>query len=52
MKNVLLPLIANVFSDILAKPELCANKIHPNAQGYQQMASDIHAGLKSFELAR
>ena len=46
------PVIANVFSDILARPELCADKIHPNAQGYRQMASGIHAGLKSVGLAR
>lgn len=46
------PVIADVFSDILSRPELCADKIHPNAQGYQQMASGIHAGLKSIGLAR
>lgn len=46
------PVIANVFSDILARPELCADRIHPNAQGYRQMASGIHAGLKSVGLAR
>ncbi|MBK7417464.1 MAG: arylesterase [Dechloromonas sp.] len=43
--------IANVFSDILARPELCADKIHPNAQGYRQMASGIHAGLRRIGLA-
>ena len=45
------PVIADVFSDILARPELCADKIHPNAQGYRQMASGIHAGLRRIGLA-
>ncbi|MER2512538.1 MAG: GDSL-type esterase/lipase family protein [Nitrosomonas ureae] len=51
-KEVGVPVIADVFSDILSRPELCADKIHPNAQGYQQMATGIHAGLKSIGLAR
>jgi acyl-CoA hydrolase len=46
------PIVADVFSDILSRPELCADKIHPNAQGYRQMASGIHAGLKNIGLAR
>ena len=46
------PVIADVFSEILSRPELCADKIHPNFQGYQQMASGIYAGLKSIGLAR
>ena len=44
--------IADIFSDILSRPELCADKIHPNARGYQQMASGIHTGLKNIGLAR
>lgn len=40
------PVIAKVFSDVLSQPALCADKIHPNAQGYQQMATGIHSGLK------
>jgi len=43
-----LPLISDVFSDILAQPELCADKIHPNAAGYRQMAEVIHARLQEF----
>ncbi len=39
-------LIPEVFSDILAQPALCADKIHPNAAGYRQMASAMHARLK------
>lgn len=45
-------LIPDVFSDILSRPELTADKIHPNAHGYQQMASAIHARLQQIGLAR
>jgi acyl-CoA hydrolase len=47
----LLPLIPGVFSQILARPELCADRIHPNAQGYQVMATGIHARLREVGLA-
>lgn len=46
-----LPLISDVFSDILAQPELCADKIHPNAEGYRKMAEGIHARLQQFGLS-
>lgn len=45
------PVIEDVFSDILGRPELCADQIHPNAQGYQVMAAGIHAALQKFGLA-
>ena len=45
-----IPLISDLFSDILARPELCSDQIHPNARGYQQMASGIHAQLKKLGL--
>jgi len=45
------PIIGNVFSDVLSRPELCADKIHPNAQGYQQLTTGIHSGLKRLGLA-
>jgi acyl-CoA hydrolase len=45
-KEEKLPLIADVFADILARPELCADQIHPNAQGYRQMAEGFQAALK------
>lgn len=51
-KEERVPLIADLFSDILSRPALCADKIHPNAQGYQKMASGIQAGLKNIGLAR
>ena len=44
-KEEKIPLIKEVFSDVLAYPELCADKIHPNAAGYQRMASGIHEHL-------
>lgn len=49
-KEEKIPLIGEVFSDILARPELCADQIHPNAKGYEQMASAIHAQLKKIGL--
>jgi len=45
------PVIDDVFSDILARPELCADQIHPNARGYQAMAEGIHASLKALGLS-
>ena len=35
-----------VFSGILAKPELCADRIHPNAEGYLELARGIATGLQ------
>ncbi|PLX77088.1 MAG: arylesterase [Azoarcus sp.] len=46
-----IPLIADVFSDVLSRPELTADKIHPNARGYQEMATGIHAALQQIGLA-
>jgi len=45
-KEEKVPLISDVFADILARPELCADQIHPNAQGYVQMAAGIQLQLK------
>lgn len=46
------PLVPEVFSGILGQPELCADQIHPNADGYRQMAAGIHAALQKAGLAR
>ena len=46
------PVIADVFSEILGKPELCADQIHPNAAGYRKMAEGIAAALRLFGLLR
>lgn len=45
------PLIPDVFADVLAHPELCADQIHPNARGYQRMASAMHERLQKLGLA-
>ena len=44
-------LIPDVFSNVLGQPDLCADRIHPNAQGYRQMANGILAGLRASGLA-
>lgn len=41
-----LPVLANIFSDILSQPSLCADTIHPNAAGYRQMAAQIDGALR------
>ena len=51
-KEEKIPVISDVFSDVLSRPELCSDKIHPNAAGYQRMAAGIHSALKKLELAR
>lgn len=45
------PLIADVFSDVLGRPELCADRIHPNGEGYRVMAEGIFAALRKIGLA-
>ena len=45
------PVVNNVFAEILGHPELCADQIHPNAKGYQQMASGIYTLLRKVGLA-
>lgn len=45
-----IPVVARVFSETLARPDLCADRIHPNASGYQHMATGIHARLQEFGL--
>lgn len=44
------PLIPDALSGILAHPELCADQIHPNADGYRQMARTIEVALREFGL--
>jgi len=45
------PVVSDVFADILSRPELCADQIHPNARGYQQMASGLYSALQKVGLA-
>ena len=47
-----IPVIDKVFSEILSQPELCADQIHPNAWGYQQMAEGIYQSLVETGLAK
>ena len=47
-----IPVIDKVFSEILSQPELCADQIHPNARGYQQMAEGIYQSLAKTGLAK
>ena len=46
-----IPVIGKVFSEILSQPELCADQIHPNAKGYQEMAAGIYQSLIKTGLA-
>jgi acyl-CoA thioesterase-1 len=43
--------VPDVFSDTLSRPELCADRIHPNALGYQHMAKGIFTRLQQLGLA-
>jgi acyl-CoA thioesterase I len=45
-------IVSDVFSDVLSQPELCADKIHPNAKGYRQMASGLLARFSEIGLVR
>ncbi|MFT3760502.1 arylesterase [Thauera sp.] len=46
------PLVPEVFADVLSQAGLRADRIHPNAQGYRRMADGIHARLREIGLAR
>ncbi|MDD2742602.1 MAG: arylesterase [Rhodocyclaceae bacterium] len=46
-----IPLIADVFSDVLANPALRADTIHPNAAGYRRMTDGMLAQLKKLGLS-
>ena len=47
-----IPVIGQVFSEILSHPELCADQIHPNAKGYQHMAEGFYKALVKIGLAK
>ena len=44
-------LVPEVFSSVLSEARLRADQIHPNADGYRQLAGGIHAQLKSLGAA-
>ncbi|RIX46061.1 MAG: arylesterase [Rhodocyclales bacterium GT-UBC] len=46
-----IPLVADVFAKVLGHAEWRADAIHPNAEGYRQMAAGIHARLQQLGLA-
>ncbi|MGC4090782.1 MAG: arylesterase [Polyangiaceae bacterium] len=45
------PLVPEVFAGVLGRGEWRADPIHPNAEGYRQMAAGIHARLQQLGLA-
>jgi acyl-CoA hydrolase len=45
------PVVHDVFADILSDPALRADQIHPNAEGYRKMAAGIYARLREMGLA-
>ncbi|HOE44070.1 MAG TPA: GDSL-type esterase/lipase family protein [Rhodoferax sp.] len=45
-------IVSDVFSDVLSNPELCADKVHPNAKGYRQMAGGLVARFREIGLIR
>ena len=51
-KELRVPLVSSALSDVLARPELCADQIHPNAAGYRQMAHAIEVALREYGLLR
>jgi acyl-CoA thioesterase-1 len=46
------PIVSDVFPDVLLQPELCADKIHPNSKGYRQMASGLFARFREIGCVR
>ena len=46
------PVVSDVFSDALSQPELRADRVHPNAKGYRQMASGLIARLSEIGFVR
>ena len=50
-KEEKIPVISDVFSDVLSRPELCADTIHPNAAGYRRLADNLYSELKQTGLA-
>ena len=41
-------LIQNIFKDIIGKPQLMSDSIHPNGQGYTIMANHFYKALKPY----
>lgn len=45
------PLVPDVFSDVLGNAALRTDPVHPNAAGYRQMAQGLHQRLKALGIA-
>ncbi|MEA1879043.1 MAG: GDSL-type esterase/lipase family protein [Campylobacterota bacterium] len=43
-------LSSGILTDILSQSSLKSDQIHPNAQGYKQMAEEIYVSLKEYNL--
>ena len=48
----MVPVVSNVFADVLGTPDQKADQIHPNAAGYQRMTDEIFMALQKIGLAR
>jgi len=51
-KEERVPVIADVFADVLGDAGLRADPIHPNAEGYRRMAAGLADGLRETGLLR
>ena len=51
-KEERVPVIADVFADVLGDAGLRADPIHPNAEGYRRMAAGLAEGLRETGLLR
>ena len=51
-KEERVPVIADVFADVLGDAGLRADPIHPNAEGYRRMADGLAGGLRETGLLR
>lgn len=45
-KEEVVPLVADVFADVLSDPDLKADPIHPNAAGYRKLAEGVADTLR------
>lgn len=50
-KEEKVPLVPDVFSDVLSNPAWRADPIHPNAAGYREMAARLHTALVELGIA-
>jgi acyl-CoA hydrolase len=51
-KEEQVPLVGDVLAGVLGRPDLRADRIHPNAAGYRKMAAGIAASLQQTGLSR